>query len=184
MGSFQVLFSGDLVKGADVETVRPRIARELGIDERKARQLFSGRTVVIRNQLEGQDAQALQQRFYDLGALCRVKNVGVPDSGKGNNRHNAQFDRDAARFEQRMDHTLRDITAAFIECARCGHMQLESSHCARCGIEIGAAAEQKHREDMLIEKQIRALRAKRALAEQAATASSERRPHPSSPPKT
>jgi len=184
MGSFQVLFSGDLLKGADVETVRQRIALELGIDERKARQLFSGRTVVIRNQLEEPQALALQQRFYDLGALCRVKDVGAPGGGRHDARHNAQFDRDAARFERRVDHTLRDITAAFIECARCGHMQLESSHCARCGIEIGAAAEDKRREDMLIEKQIRALRARRALAEQTTAASSEQRRHPSPPPKT
>ena len=65
MNHYQVLFSGEVAEGALESTVQQNLARELGIDERKARQLFSGRTVVIRSQLSQDDAFALQARFTD-----------------------------------------------------------------------------------------------------------------------
>ena len=57
--------------------------------------------------------------------------------------------------------TLADITAAHVECPRCGHMQLDSSHCARCGVDLEQAFKQTRKEDLLIEKKIRDLRAKK-----------------------
>lgn len=158
MGRFQVLFSGDLAPGFEQATVQARLAAEFGIDDRKARQLFQGRTVVLRSQLEEQDALALQHRLYDLGAVCRVKDSGEPAGQRGA----AHIDRHAARFDAKRDRTMRDITAAFIECPRCAELQLESGHCVRCGVDMAAAAAQKQREDRLIELQIRQLRARRA----------------------
>ena len=68
MSHYQVLFSGEVAEGAQEATVRDNLSRELGIDERKIGQLFSGRTVVIRSQLSQEDALAIQARFADLGA--------------------------------------------------------------------------------------------------------------------
>lgn len=155
MSDYQVLFSGDVAPGSNVEQVRVRLGRELGIDERKARALFSGRTVVIRSQLSQAEAEALQGRLADLGAVCRIKSLSAPRSNA------AQIDKDALRMEGHHDQTLKDITAAHVECPRCGHLQLESSHCARCGIDMAAAFAQKRKEDLLIEKKIRELRAGR-----------------------
>ena len=62
MNHYQVLFSGEVAEGAQEATVRNNLSRELGIDERKIGQLFSGRTVVIRSQLSQEDALALQAR--------------------------------------------------------------------------------------------------------------------------
>ena len=75
MANYQVLFNGELVEYANVDAVRDNLARELGLDDRKAKQLFSGRTVVIRSQLEQTEAQAWQDRFAELGAICRIKNL-------------------------------------------------------------------------------------------------------------
>lgn len=159
MGDYQVLFSGEVSRSADKHAVQAKLARELGIDERKARQLFSGRTVVIRSQLTQPEAMALQQRLETLGALCRIKDLSAPRSS------GPTIDKDASRLEGRLegkaDQTLRDITAAHIECPRCGHLQLESSHCAKCGMDIAAAIAQKRKEDLLIEKKIRELRSGR-----------------------
>jgi ribosomal protein L32 len=157
MGTFQVLFSGELARGATAAAVQSALAAELRIDEHKARQLFQGRTVVIRGQLSERDALELQQRLHDLGAMCRVKDVAAIGPPAG-----TSIDRDAARMEQKRDRTMRDITAAFVECARCGHLQLESSLCARCGVNMAAALADKRREDQQIEQQIRTLRAQRA----------------------
>lgn len=153
MGDYQVLFSGEVSRNSDMDAVRARLARELGIDDRKARTLFSGRTVVIRSQLEEGEARRLQQRLADLGAMCRIKSLAAPRANQG------PMDKDALRLEGHNDQTLKDITAAHVECPRCGHLQLESSHCARCGIDIGAALLQKRKEDRLIEQKIRELRA-------------------------
>jgi hypothetical protein len=158
MGTFQVLFSGELARGATAEAVQSALAAELRIDEHKARQLFQGRTVVIRGQLSERDALELQQRLHDLGAMCRVKDAAAV----GVAREITAIDRDAARMEQKRDRTMRDITAAFVECAKCGHLQLESSLCAKCGVNMAAALAEKRREDQLIEQQIRTLRAQRA----------------------
>jgi len=118
MANYQVLFSGELSKGASTDAVQANLGRELGIDDRKARQLFSGRTVVLRSQLEQREALALQKKLEDLGAVCRIKDFS-PKS--------AEYKPDA----NQSDYTLRDITAAHLECPRCGHLQLDSSHCAR-----------------------------------------------------
>ena len=93
MGDYQVLFSGEVSRGADAESVRVRLARELGIDERKSRQLFSGRTVVVRSQLSQQEAMRLQERLAALGALCRVKNLTAPGAS------GPTIDKDASRLE-------------------------------------------------------------------------------------
>jgi ribosomal protein L37E len=155
MGDYQVLFSGEVSRDSEVDQVRARLARELGIDDLKARALFSGRTVVIRSQLAEDEAQELQHRLADLGAICRIKSLAAPRTP------GAQIDKHAPRMEGHNDQTLKDITAAHVECPRCGHLQLESSHCTRCGIDIAAALVQKRKEDLLIQKKIRELRAGR-----------------------
>ncbi len=155
MSDYQVLFSGEIDRNSDLDSVRTRLARELGIDDRKARTLFSGRTVVLRSQLNEDEARTFQQRLGELGAICRIKSLGAPRSLA------AQIDKDALRLEGQNEHTLKDITAAHVECPRCGHLQLESSHCARCGVDIAAAMAHKRKEDLLIEKKIRELRARR-----------------------
>ncbi len=174
MGEYQVLFSGEIARGSDMDEVRAKLARELGIDDRKARALFSGRTVVIRSQIDEAEARELQGRLADLGAVCRIKSLAAPKS------LDTQIDKDALRMEGNPDHTLKDITAAHVECPRCGHLQLEASHCTRCGIDIGAALVQKRKEDLLIEKKIRQLRASRTTAPgtAASEASEEAAAHP------
>jgi ribosomal protein L32 len=153
MGNYQVLFSGEVSPNLNEETVRENLARELGIDELKVKQLFSGRTVVIKSQLSQEDALDTQARFAEFGAICRVKDFS-PKIEKVAFRLD-RGDRDNA------DHTLKDITASHQECPRCGHMQLEASHCARCGIDIGQAINAKRKEDLIIEKKLRELRVKK-----------------------
>ena len=152
MANYQVLFNGEVAEQANSDSVRDNLARELGLDERKAKQLFSGRTVVIRSHLDQQQAQDWQDRLHQLGALCRIKDLTPKED-------NMIFG--VGKSGGPAEHTLRDITAAHLECPRCGHMQLDSSHCARCGVDLEQASRQQHKEDLLIEKKIRDLQAKR-----------------------
>ena len=70
MANYQVLFNGEVADQACPDGVRENLARELGLDERKAKQLFSGRTVVIRSQLDQLQAQAWQEKLAQFGAIC------------------------------------------------------------------------------------------------------------------
>ena len=145
MSRYQVLFSGDVAEGATEATVRQNLVRRLGLDERKVAQLFSGRTVVIRSDLTREAAAELQAELAGLGAIARIKDISPDEKAK-------------FKIDKHVDQTLKDITAAHHECPRCGHLQLESEFCARCGIDIATAAKQKRKEDLLIEKKIKGLK--------------------------
>lgn len=152
MANYQVLFNGEVAEQANTDSVRDNLARELGLDERKVKQLFSGRTVVIRSHLDQQQAQDWQEKLNQLGAICRIKDLTPKDD---------KMTFGIGKQDGPAEHTLRDITAAHLECPRCGHMQLDSSHCARCGVDLEQAFKQQHKEDLLIKKKIRDLQAKR-----------------------
>lgn len=150
MANFQVLFSGVVIEGFEPTAVRTAVAAELGIDERKSVHLFSGKTVVLRSQLSHDAALALCQRLETLGIQARVKDLTPKTSLP------------PGYEPDRSDHTMRDLTAAHAECPRCSHMQLETRHCTRCGVDMEAAFKQLRKEDLLIEKKLRDLRTKRA----------------------
>lgn len=151
VSQFQVLFSGEISEGAAPEAVRKNLARRLGIDDRKTAQLFSGRTVVVKSGLTRDQAEEFQADLAGIGVLVRIKDLSVADD-------RAKFRIDA----KRTDATLKDITAAHAECPRCGHLQLEAEFCARCGVDIADARKQKRKEDVLIERKIRELRAQQS----------------------
>lgn len=169
MSGYQVLFSGEVIEGALPAAVQDNLARELGIDARKAKALFSGRTVVLKSQLSEAAAEQLRQRLHDLGAIARTKSLAPPTA-----THSAA----APRREKSNDYTLRDITAAHIECPRCGHLQLESSHCARCGVDLQLALKQKRKEDLIIEKRIAALRSQQAAKTKGSATEAANDPRP------
>ncbi|MCP5181406.1 MAG: hypothetical protein H6993_00485 [Pseudomonadales bacterium] len=163
MANYHVLFSGEIVEGANPEAVRRGLQRTLGIDERKAKQLFTGRTVVLRSQLSAAEAQSLVAVLSALGAVCRVKDYTPKPAANP-----ARFKLD----EKGIDRTLRDLTAAHVECPRCGNMQLMADYCLRCGIDIVAAQKRIRKEDALIEKKLKALREQHKPEPAAPTAAS------------
>lgn len=141
MAHFQVLFSGQIVEGAKEAQVRINLAHRFGLDQRKVNQLFSGRTVVIESGLGRSEAFALQKQLIDLGAVTRVKDL-TPDEG----REVKVDSRDYKSDFRRSDYTLKDITAAHIECPRCGHLQLDSQSCVRCGVDMTTASHQRRQQ--------------------------------------
>lgn len=150
--SFQVLFNGELADDVSDSVVRDNLARVLGIESHKVRALFSGRTVVLRSELSEEAANLLHKELADIGAIARIKDLSAAKA--------AAYKLDANNSE----YTLRDITAAFIECPRCNHQQLDAPHCARCGVDMAKAARQKQKEDLIIERKIRELRSKQNAA--------------------
>ncbi len=147
MSNYQVLFNGVTVEGRSVDGVERAVAGELGIPHTKAKRLFNGRTVVLASQLSQDEALALQARLEKVGAIARIKDL------------TPKLDLPLDYERTKSDATLRDLTAAHVDCPRCGHMQLESIHCARCGVDIEAVFRKRRKEELLMEKQLRDHRA-------------------------
>jgi len=156
MANFHVLFSGDIAPGASQEQVIRGLQRTLGIDQRKFNQLFSGRSVVLKSQLDAAEAQSLVAVLSAIGAICRVKDYSPQPAGNP-----ARFKLD----EPGVDRTMRDLTAAHLECPRCGHIQLIATFCQRCGVDSNAAQKKPRKEDAIIEKKLKALRAGKSTSE-------------------
>jgi len=147
MSNYQVLFNGVVAEGDDVKRVERELAGALGIEPAKAQRLFNGRTVVLASQLSREEALDLQSRLANIGAVSRIKDLTPKSSAP------VDYETD------RNDGTLRDLTAAHIDCPRCGHMQLESTHCVRCGVDLEALFRQRRKEELLMEKKLRDHRA-------------------------
>ena len=161
------MFSGDVVQGADVDVVRENLQRELNISDAKIAQIMSGRTVVLKSNMSHAAAELFQGRLHNLGAVCRIKNLSPVDK--------SMFRIDKAN-KDRVDYTLRDITAAHVMCPRCGHMQLETQFCARCGVDMPALLKQQRKEDQIIARKIRELREGNALKTAMASPGAEKSP--------
>ncbi len=145
MGNYQVLFNGETAPDKSAAHVQATFAHEMGLDARKIKQLFSGRTVVLRSHLEEHEALEWQSKLASWGAVTRVK------SAKAEKNESTYWDAEKTQHNQ----TLSELTAAHIECPRCGHMQLDASHCSRCGIDLEQALKAKRRADNLIAKRAR-----------------------------
>lgn len=156
MSNYQVLFNGVITEGEEAALVQRELAGVLGIDAAKAKRLFNGRTVVLASQLSRDEAFDLQARLERIGAISRIKDL-TPKTAQ-------PVDYESDRNEG----TLRDLTAAHIDCPRCGHMQLDSTHCARCGVDLEALFRKRRKEELLMEKKLRDHRA--AQQKQAALA--------------
>lgn len=145
MSKYQVLFNGVTTQDSNVARVEQAVARELGIDRGKAKRLFNGRTVVLASQLSRDEALDLQLRLEGVGAISRIKDL-TPKKPAPHGYEQERADSDS---------TLGDLTAAHVDCARCGHMQLEASHCANCGVDLEALFRKRRKADLLMAKQLR-----------------------------
>lgn len=69
---YEVIFQGELVEGFSAADVKANIARLFKASPQQIEQMFSGRRVVIRNQLDQETAQKYQVLLRKNGALCSL----------------------------------------------------------------------------------------------------------------
>jgi len=80
---FEIAFSGKVSEGADPAEVKARIGKMFNADEAKLAQLFSGKRIVIKKNLDQATAAKYQTAFERAGARCEVKQMGGAPAGKG-----------------------------------------------------------------------------------------------------
>ena len=109
-GRYQVVFTGLLVKGADLSRVRKNFREQFKLSEEKLGKLFSGQNIAIRKDISWQDAIRYRDYMKELGALCEVLPLEDSDSGE---EHTDSF-----------------------PCPKCRNLA-SGNRCVSCGFDIG-----------------------------------------------
>ena len=75
---YEVVFYGEIVEGAKLEQVKAKVAAMFKADASKLEQLFSGKRVVIKKNIDLATANKYQSALQNAGAQCEVKSL--PDA--------------------------------------------------------------------------------------------------------
>ncbi len=78
MSRYEIAFSGQLVPGAQPETVQANLARLFQADATRIALLFSGRRVVIKSNLDAVAAEKYRATLERAGALVEVVDLDAP----------------------------------------------------------------------------------------------------------
>ena len=83
--SYDIHFSGELMPGAQQQAVRARIQEMFKLTDQAADQLFSGRTIAIKRNLDHDQAVRIRDAFRQAGAQVQlVERSGEPDEAPAN----------------------------------------------------------------------------------------------------
>ena len=75
---YEVAFSGQIAEGAELDTVKSNIAKMFKADDTKLAQLFSGKRIVIKKNIDQQTAAKYEAAMKKAGAVCEVLNLSQP----------------------------------------------------------------------------------------------------------
>ena len=73
---FEVAFSGQVSTGANPDEVKARVAKMFKADDAKLAQLFSGKRIVIKKNIDQATAAKYQTALNRAGAECEVNSLG------------------------------------------------------------------------------------------------------------
>ncbi|EUC71301.1 hypothetical protein Y017_00590 [Alcanivorax sp. 97CO-5] len=74
---FHIVFSGKLVGGADLSTVKSNLARLFKMDNARVERLFSAQPVVIKKNTDQATAMKFRALMKQAGAECEIRPVAV-----------------------------------------------------------------------------------------------------------
>jgi len=77
---YEVAFSGKISDGADLSEVKARLGGMFKADESKLTQLFSGKRIVIKKNIDKQTAIKFHTALKRAGAECEVKSLSPGDN--------------------------------------------------------------------------------------------------------
>ena len=78
---FEIAFSGKLMEGVNPDEVRAKVGKMFNADEAKIAQLFSGKRIVIKKNIDQATAAKYKTALNRAGAQCEVKPMGGAPSG-------------------------------------------------------------------------------------------------------
>ena len=69
-GSYQVIFSGQIIEGAELEMVKRNVAHIFTLDPERVEKLFCGRRLILKKQIDRLTAEKYQSTMQRAGAVC------------------------------------------------------------------------------------------------------------------
>lgn len=75
METFEIAFSGQISPGTDLEQARQGVQRLFNASEQLMQQLFSGRRVIIKQEVDQATALKYQQAFTAVGAVLELRKI-------------------------------------------------------------------------------------------------------------
>lgn len=72
---FEIAFEGEIVEGADLETVKLRIGQMFKADAERVQKMFSGQRVTIKRQADAGMVAKYRAAFEKAGAVCVVRSL-------------------------------------------------------------------------------------------------------------
>jgi hypothetical protein len=73
---FEVAFTGQISEGANLDEVKARVGKMFNADDAKLAQLFSGKRIVIKKNIDQATAAKYQTALKSAGAECEVSSIG------------------------------------------------------------------------------------------------------------
>ena len=73
---FEVAFSGQISDGANPDEVKARVGKIFNADDAKLAQLFSGKRIVIKKNIDRATANKYQTALNRAGAVCEIVQMG------------------------------------------------------------------------------------------------------------
>jgi hypothetical protein len=73
--TFNVIFRGDIAPGFTVDQVKTSFEQLFRLTPEKASQLFAGRPVVLKKNLDQTQAEQFRQRLATVGAIIQIREV-------------------------------------------------------------------------------------------------------------
>ena len=78
---FEIAFSGQIADGADLQSVKLKIAKIFKADEDRLAQMFSGRRVLIKRQADEITMVKYRGAFQKAGAICEIVDLSIAEAG-------------------------------------------------------------------------------------------------------
>ena len=80
---YVVIFTGEIVLGADINTVKSNLVLSTGISDAKADKLFERGEVVLKHYATTAEAERLADKFYQAGAICDIRDSRLTSKNPG-----------------------------------------------------------------------------------------------------
>ena len=72
---YDVIFDGQIKEGCDMDEVKKKVAALFKLNAEKAEKLFSGKSVVVKRNVDFEEASRYWDAFENAGAKCRMEPV-------------------------------------------------------------------------------------------------------------
>jgi len=76
---YNIVFAGKTVPGKNLSEIRGRLMELLKTNEKGIDRFFSGKPIIIRENLDFESAERVKQTFEKAGAICTLEPVNVSD---------------------------------------------------------------------------------------------------------